>query len=653
LIYRIKLARDFPIQCVFLAKYNLISLKLNKHLFYIASGIFVLALVACAKLGSPSGGPIDEAKPIVIKSKPINYSSGYNRKKVIIRFDEYIVLKDQFNEFTISPPLEKKPIPQTKGKAIVIELPSSKLDTLTYTLDFGQSIEDLNEGNKLPNFQFVISKQSSIDSFTVSGKVLDAFTRKPEKERISVFLYKNLSDTAPYKVIPSYLGRTSPTGDFIINHITPGTYSVFALRDLNNNLLYDMPTEVIAFSNELLYLCPDSFKIKQPLVDSTLLSNKTFSLDSVLNTTSKSAYYTADSMKSDSTIMMMYGYSFNLSSFTEKAPYKQFLADFYRKVPENITLIFNLPIDSLIPLRLLNVNEPGKWFYLQPDLEPDTLVYWLTDTSLVKTDSVIVEAILPYTDSTGKTIQITDTLFFRNKSKEAEEQPSTRLGQGRMGKKQKEVEPDTLPKPVPRMSFESNINKSGHDLNVPVRITTGTPVLNFNEKLYRVVKFEDTLEIPVKSKFISDPSNSRVFSIPFEFEPSTNYRIDLYQGLFNDIYFHTIDSSSISFRTQRDDYYGTVNIIFENVHSPVIVQLLGAQSAVVKQQIIRKNQKVTFDFLKPGKFSIKIIADDNDNGKWDTGDYKLKLQPEKVDFYPQELDVRSNWEVEYTWEIKW
>lgn len=605
-----------------------------------ATAILIIVIVSCAKLGTPSGGIKDEVAPVATKSKPLNYSTNYNRKKVIIKFDEFIVLKDQFNEFTISPPLEKKPLPQTKGKAIVIELSSDDLDSLTYTLDFGQSIEDLNEGNKLPNFQFVISKQASIDSFSVNGKVLDAFSRKPDEDRISVYLHKNLSDTAFFTTIPSYLGRTSPEGDFTINHIAPGTYSVYALRDLNSNLIYDLPTEVIAFSNDLLYLYPDSFKVDLPLADSLITeidSSKTIS----------------DSLSGDSTKMMMYGYTFELSSFAEKEPFKQYLADYSRNIPESFTIIFNEPLESPLSLKLLNHEQNEEWFYLQPDLEPDTLVYWITDTALVKTDSVIVEAIVPFTDSTGTTIQITDTLYFRNKAKDEEDKSTSRAGQGRMGRRQKEQAADTLPKPIPRMTFETNINKNAHDLNLPVKITTAVPVKTFDEKLFKVVKYNDTLEIPIKAKFISDKSNSRNFTIPFDLEPYTKYKIDFYEGLFEDIYYRTIDSSAIIFTTQRDDYYGIVNIIFEHIHSPVIVQLTGEESKVIKQQIIRKDQKVTFDYLKPGKYFIKIIADDNDNGKWDTGDLKLKLQPEKVDFYPQELDVKSNWEVEYKWEVKW
>jgi uncharacterized protein (DUF2141 family) len=485
--------------------------------------------------------------------------------------------------------------------------------------------------------------------------VLDAFTRQPDKDRISVFLYNNLSDTAPYKVKPAYLAHTNPKGEFAINHVAPGKYAVFALKDLDNNMLYNMPAEVIAFCNDVLVLSPDSFKVSLPVADSIQKESKTESGNPQSFIENDTVNKAKDTINENFRVVKLYGYSINFSSFTEKEPYKQYLVEYSRKQAENFSLIFNEPVDSTIPLTPLNFKTTGNWYFLQHDPEPDTLVYWITDTALVKRDSLMVEAVYPVTDSTGTNHNIIDTLVLRNKSEEAEQEKeqSKGTGLGRLIHKDKEQQKDTLPKKEVRMTYVTNINKSAHDLNLPVRITTNTPVLDFNPKLYKVVKFEDTLEIPVKTKFISNINDPRIFDIPFELEPYTRYRIDLYQGLFRDIYYHTIDSTFINFTTQRDDFYGSIKINFQNVRSPIIVQLLGSGSKVVKQQFITSDQKVVFDYLKPGKFSLKIIADDNNNGKWDTGDYKLKIQPEKVDYYPQEVDVRSNWEVEYTWEVKW
>jgi uncharacterized protein (DUF2141 family) len=628
--------------------------------FFFQAGTLILIIVACAKLGAPTGGPKDVDPPEVKKAKPANYSVNYNRRKIIIGFDEYIKLDDVFTEFTISPPVEKRPLPRSKGKAILVELPYSKLDSATYTLDFGQSVKDNNEGNLFKNFQFVVSTQPFIDSFSVRGKVLDAFNHKADEKSIAVYIRKNLADTAPFKVIPSYLGRTDPKGNYRINHVSPGTYSIMALKDLNNNMLFDLPDEIIAFSNQLIYLNIDSVKNKIPKVDTSKVSAKAKQKeqnkpDKAVSSETHKKNNPVDSVAIyDSIKLMTYGYEVNLFSFKETGN-NQYLVDYSRKVPENFKLIFNEPLEKKLPIRLLNLPMQDKWYYLETDKTPDTLVYWLADSSLVKTDSLVVELTYPFTDTIGKLISKTDTLLLRSTVIEKTDSKSEnkKTGLGRLARKDKKEEADTMPNKIPRLPFETNINKSAHDLNAPVLITTNAPVFNFDNKLYKLYKYNDTIPVPIKSTFIKDTSNFRRFKLNIDFEPYTRYKLDLFEGFLTDIYGRTIDSTSYSFTTQRDDYYGSILLNFNGVKGSILVQLLGKDEVVLSQKIIHKSQQVTFDYLKPGKYRLKIISDDNNNGKWDTGNLKEKLQPEKVDYYPKEIDMRSNWEVEYTWEVKW
>jgi hypothetical protein len=60
---------------------------------------------------------------------------------------------------------------------------------------------------------------------------------------------------------------------------------------------------------------------------------------------------------------------------------------------------------------------------------------------------------------------------------------------------------------------------------------------------------------------------------------------------------------------------------------------------------------IKFDYLSPGKYKMKVIYDGNGNKKWDTGEWGLRKQPEKVEFYNGEISIRSNWDVEATWEL--
>ena len=141
---------------------------------YIFAGALVITY-GCAKIGSPTGGPKDETPPVIVSSKPVNYSTAFDGKKIEIKFDEFIQLKSIYKELIISPPLEERPVTRLKGKSLVIDLNNELRDSTTYTLNFGNAIADNNEGNVLPNFEFVISTGNYVDSLSVTGKLLNAF----------------------------------------------------------------------------------------------------------------------------------------------------------------------------------------------------------------------------------------------------------------------------------------------------------------------------------------------------------------------------------------------------------------------------------------------------------------------------------------------
>lgn len=672
--------------CNFCRKENKTA-ALNKLYTTIVATAFMAILLSCAKIGTPPGGPKDETPPVVVKSKPGNYSTDYNRRNILITFDEYVTLKNAFTEFTISPPLEKNPVPYTRGKSVVIDLPTGELDSVTYTMDFGESIADNNEGNKLENFQFVISKQAHVDSFSVSGKVLNAFTQQPEEGGVFVYLNRNLNDTVPYTTIPSYLGKTDKTGAFNINHISPGTYSVFVLKDANANFIYDMPSELIGFADEPITLHPDSFNIAiAPVVDSIqtdsliviadsaytkseLVSELSVNEDSIqvsepaiseFSTQGDSLRIDAaitnsiatDSTATDSIEFMVYGYAIDLVSFIEEEPQKQFLSEFKRTAPDQINLIFNTKADSLPKLKLLNNDTLSNWYLVEKNKTLDTLNYWLPDSSLISNDSLVVAVFYEETDSLGALVPTIDTLLLRAKIKEKksdspQHEKGINLG---FGKKDEEAA-DTLPEPIPRVAFSTNINNSKHDLYRSIVIVPEVPTFEYNPELIEFFQLEDTIEVRKKFTFENDSAWLRKAVIKTTFETETSYILRLHEGAFTDIYGRTIDSTEIRFKTQDEEHYGIVEVSLSNITSPTILQLLDKSENVVKYARLYNNKKTTFDFLEPGEYLLKIIMDDNDNGKWDTGILDEKKQPEKVYYYPETLNVRSNWTIDYEWEI--
>ncbi len=214
---------------------------------YIYLLLIVLICWSCAQLGSPTGGPRDEDPPRVTETVPPNYSTRFVAKKISITFDEYIVLDNVNQELIVSPPMEEKPEVKLRKKTIIIQFEESPKENTTYTFNFGSAIKDLHEGNKLLNYEYVFATGDVLDSLSVRGTLKYAEDLSSPEDPISIMLYNDLRDSVPLMDIPLYVGRSDDSGVFSVNNLRSDVYKVFALKDGNNNFLFDLPSEEIAF----------------------------------------------------------------------------------------------------------------------------------------------------------------------------------------------------------------------------------------------------------------------------------------------------------------------------------------------------------------------------------------------------------------------
>ncbi|HIA35472.1 MAG TPA: hypothetical protein EYN89_01750 [Flavobacteriales bacterium] len=210
-------------------------------------------VTGCATIVAPSGGPKDMMPPQIIKAEPANYSANFQAEEIEITFNEYVALKDLFNNMIVSPPMEPKPEIFVRGKSILIKIEAELAANTTYNINFGNALIDITEGNSRKNFQYVFSTGTYIDSLSIAGSVIKALDRKPEEE-VLVMLYEcnpeEVCDSLPYNSKPQYFTRTGKGGSFVIHNIKKSTFKLFALRDENRNYLYDLPNERIAFHDE-------------------------------------------------------------------------------------------------------------------------------------------------------------------------------------------------------------------------------------------------------------------------------------------------------------------------------------------------------------------------------------------------------------------
>jgi uncharacterized protein (DUF2141 family) len=224
--------------------------------------LIVSVFFDCARRGTPTGGSKDTIPPVLIKAIPAIESVNFKGDKIKIYFDEYIKLKDANKNLVISPPQKTDPIITpvgTASKFISIKI----LDTLdantTYSFNFGNSIVDNNEENELGNFKYVFSTGTYIDSLNVSGEVTDPMVKKSVKG-IDVMLYEystSFTDSTIYKQKPRYIANTLDSTLFEITNLRAGKYLLIALKDANNNKIYNPEIDKIGFVKDTLTLPTD------------------------------------------------------------------------------------------------------------------------------------------------------------------------------------------------------------------------------------------------------------------------------------------------------------------------------------------------------------------------------------------------------------
>ncbi|MNX60144.1 hypothetical protein D3C86_910420 [compost metagenome] len=211
----------------------------------------LLLLFGCASIQTPQGGPKDTTPPKVLSMTPKNQTRNFNAKKIVIEFDEYFNLKDEFKEFSISPDQEKAPELKKRGKRLEINLQDSLEKNTTYTLNFGKSVADVNEGNVVKNLSYVFSTGPEIDSLSVSGKVINSLSDEPEKD-VTVFILPIERDTLFGKKRPSIYTTTDSAGTYKLNNLRKGTYKVYALKENSGggDKIYQQISDEVGFVKE-------------------------------------------------------------------------------------------------------------------------------------------------------------------------------------------------------------------------------------------------------------------------------------------------------------------------------------------------------------------------------------------------------------------
>jgi len=562
----------------------------------------------------PTGGPKDSIPPELVVTTPEYQALNYKGKDARFTFSEYILPDKIAETLVISPPLAKRPIIKTKSKTLIVQFNQELKDSTTYSLDFKNSVVDNNEKNPLENLRFSFSTGPVLDSLRVAGQAASAFDMEPI-ENLLVLLQSNLHDSAVFKVIPDYIAKTDETGMFMMDNIAPGEYHIFAINDANNDMLYNEGAEEIAFVDELIVPRAEFHESNDTIVkglDSMLVLGHThFYPDPVY-----------------------------LRFFMEDV-FEQYLESSEREARNKCLFIFNESVADTFNVRLLD-HDVENWNLMEYNPDVDSIVMWIADTTISKYDSLYMELSYIQLDSAGMPFVYNDTMLM----KYTEPKTNTK----RRGRK--EITEEEGPKPVPQFNWNTNLSWK-MELYGKISLVSPEPVAGFDESMVNLYLAEDTLKTPLNFEFKKDEKAYRTYNISYEWEPSTKYTLEIDSAACFNIYGISSRAFSQSFETREEDYYGSLAFEFSNVEMPMIVQLLkiSDNEEVIRQKTFDANGTVEFAMLPPEKYKVKIIYDTNGNGKWDTGSYQDKYQPERVSYINDIIKLRSNWNEEHEWDV--
>ena len=568
------------------------------------TAVIMLFALSCAKISSPTGGPRDTDPPVILKSQPENGTVMFSGKSFTVTFDEYVVLDKISEKFMVSPPLAEKPEVKLRGKSLQVTWDDDPADSTTYTFYFQDAIRDNNEGNPIPNYQYVFSTGPVLDSLSLTGNVFNALDLETVPD-VTVIMYSNLSDTAPRKELPAYISRPDPSGGFLISNIRPGRYRLYALSDMNGNTRYDLDDEVFAFCDSVLDINPDDY---YSLVPDTV------------------KYRPATATETTKPDNFLFGL-IRLYAF-RKASQKQYLTYTERKSAWSVGFGLALPSDSGQVSVSMADASPESWF-METNAARDTFRIWITSPEVYDRD--VLEALMtyPFTDSTGMIISRTDTVILRY---------------------QKPTPPRGGERKAPALAITTNITGKNRPGTVP-SFASATPLADPDTTKITLLQRVDSLTRSISYVFERDSLNSQRLLMKAPLAPGESYTLICNAGAFSDIYGNISDSTAYRIPVSTSEDYGSIKATITGYEGDVIIQLLSGKEDVAREARITSPGDVTFDLLDKGRYRLKVIYDLDSNGKWTTGDFDLGRNPEPVSYYPTELEVKINWGLEQDWDI--
>ncbi|HKK77324.1 MAG TPA: Ig-like domain-containing protein [Saprospiraceae bacterium] len=524
---------------------------------YLVSSALLLA-TSCATPAAPDGGPRDNRPPQIdsTRSTP-NLQTNFQKQPIELTFDEWVTLNEVFQQVLISPPLEYDLDISLKRKTVVVAFDEREVlrDNATYTINFGEAIRDLTEGNPADELRFIFSTGPQLDSLRMRGNILDARTREPVEGALFM-LYENTADSVVRTERPFYFGKTDSEGKFLIKNLKPGTFKGFALTDENFNYRYDLSSERIGFPDSLLTITPSA----EPDVVLRLFAEApplqvTRQIDDV----------------------------FGVIKLAFNQPPYGVQVNSLANAPDSLWLT---PKEDTL---LVYYDQPSEETW-SLQIEQDTMIIDTIEIAAGNLTDITEPALLKVEASPSGSIHPRGQISWRFS------RPIGRIDTSRM-----QVQPDT------------------QAINLPFSVAI-------------------------------DSTDLRKLTLSSSWQAEEKYNVALFPGAVQDWHGISNDSVTYSLRTASTEDFGNIQLTVDALDSTrqYILRLMRGES-IIAERIIDEQAiyQAEFPQQKPGDYMVRLIVDRNRNGRWDTGSYDQKRQPEVILDHPIER-LRANWDLEVT-----
>ena len=628
-------------------------------------GVLVMFATAflwrCANISSPQGGPKDSLPPIIVSATPGFGTTNFKGKEIYIGFNEYVQIKDQQKEFFTSPMMKRNPTITTSGKGIRITILDTLQENQTYSLNFGNSVVDNNEGNVLSDLRYVFSTGSDIDSMVMSGYTVSA-SKGDSVSKSLIFFYPAELDSIPeydsllLKHKPAAVARAASNGIFIAQNLKPIDYKIYAIQDNNNNFTYDPETDMVGFQDSIYNpLTGPDFKVWYDTTRHYLTANPQL-------------YF---------------------KMFTDGRFKRQKLSESKRDEQHKITLFFGAPNPEVLDFSLDSIAaEEIVTEYVTKG--KDTINYWLNVPSERLGDTLRGRVVFMKHDSVNNLVPDTAKLELFWKYFESKEEKKAREEEEK--KKEKALK-DSVEYVPPKKPNPFKVDMAKGDLNPEKSITLkfGMPLTQVDTAAIELLmagavdkKADEAAKNKPKPKnqqerdaaaaaaaaeeaampsveytLERDTVDMKVWHLRAKWAPSTKYKLMIPEGTFHNVAGQQNDTLRSEFKTLNAEEFGSVivNVRGKTPEDTYVLYLKDSNGKVVDEIRGAKSGTHRFNYVKPGDVRLGVLEDRNNNGIWDTGNLIERRQPERTEPYVDDkgeeiMSVKANWEVEINADMR-